>query len=98
MEAVPLSRLAGSSAARQVGDDFLERLLDIFLSLSLSEREDFSVRLVPGGREGLVEVVINGRWGTVCGDNLWLQPNAEVVCNQLGLESESTPSVTPSTR
>jgi hypothetical protein len=57
---------------------------------------DFSVRLLPGGREGIVEVSIDGRWGTVCDDS-WQQSDAEVVCDQLGLDSESVPSTIPST-
>ena len=55
------------------------------------------MRLLPGTREGVVEVSINGRWGAVC-DNSWQQSDAEVVCDQLGLDSESVPSTIPSTR
>ena len=39
--------------------------------------------------EGLVEICVGGRWGTVCGtsrDNR----DASIVCQQLGLETSST--------
>ena len=46
------------------------------------------VQLVDGdpnsnGREGRVEMCINGVWGTVC-DDFWGDEEAAVVCNHLG--------------
>ena len=48
------------------------------------------VRLEDGANvnEGRVEVCLNGQWGTVCDDN-WGTAEARVVCNQLGLPSQS---------
>ena len=46
------------------------------------------VRLVFGAseREGTVEICINNLWGTIC-DTSWGNPEAEVVCKQLGFSS-----------
>ena len=47
-----------------------------------------SVRLVDGinAREGRVEIMNDGEWGTVCDDN-FNTVNAQVVCRELGLTS-----------
>ena len=43
------------------------------------------VRLVDGNnfREGRVEMLLNGTWGTVC-DPVWTRNDAKVVCHLLG--------------
>ena len=42
--------------------------------------------------QGRVEICFNSVWGTVCDDGAWTveggRPNARVVCQQLGLETE----------
>ena len=47
------------------------------------------VRLVGGCdvSEGRVEVCVYGLWGTICSGSNWGTTEAEIVCNQLGLES-----------
>ena len=67
-------------------------------SLHPTEASDFSLRLVGGEREGIVEVAYNGRWGTVCEDELWSIANVQVACEELGLTTESGYSTIPSTR
>ena len=54
------------------------------------------MRLVEGdedGRNGVVEVAFNGRWGTICEDSSWDVESAAAVCDQLGLDSDSDPTV-----
>ena len=54
------------------------------------------MRLVEGdadGRNGVVEVAFNGRWGTICEDSSWGVEGAAIVCDQLGLDSDSEPTV-----
>lgn len=57
--------------------------------------DDYSVRLVGGcgtseRYSGVVEVLFNGRWGTICGSG-WSVEAATVVCRQLGLLTDDTP-------
>nr|XP_054775617.1 uncharacterized protein LOC129284187 [Lytechinus pictus] len=49
----------------------------------------YNIRLVdgPSSNEGRIEIWYNGRWNTICGDT-WTQNSAEVVCRQLGYDTE----------
>ena len=48
------------------------------------------MRLVDGSvyREGRVEVCVDGRWGTVCGEG-WGDTEAGLVCARLGFPGQS---------
>ena len=52
----------------------------------LSDCTERALRLVGGStdREGRVEVCVDGRWGTVCGER-WGDTEAGLVCARLGL-------------
>ena len=49
-----------------------------------------SIRLAgsDNNNEGRVEILYNGRWGTIC-DTDWSDADGIVACNQLGLDSGS---------
>ena len=38
-------------------------------------------------REGRVEVCVDGRWGTVCGED-WTEEEARLVCGRLGFSEK----------
>ena len=53
----------------------------------ISDKNDIDIRLVDGQSDysGIVEVYINGKWGSVCHDH-WTNNDARVACRELGYE------------
>ena len=80
----------------QVSCSITNQCLLVFASNSSTAQNNScregSVRLVQTrsitlSNAGLVEVCLNGVWGTVCADSLttpWSEKNAQVLCKQLG--------------
>ena len=58
--------------------------------MSLTDCSDGDVRLMGGmsSLEGRVEICRNNTYSTVC-DDFWDEPEANVVCNQLGYSGNS---------
>ena len=54
----------------------------------ISDEKDIDIRLVDGQSDysGIVEVYINGKWGSVCHDH-WTNNDARVACRELGYEN-----------
>ena len=61
----------------------------VLVTVVVGSCNDTSVRLINGQTEteGTVELCRNGAWGTVC-DDFWDNREAEVVCRQLGFQTE----------
>ena len=64
-------------------------------STPLPVAADYSVRVVGegDGMTGVVEVAINGRWGTVCEDSGWTVEDATAVCSELDLATDMEPTI-----
>ena len=39
---------------------------------------------------GIVQIYINGQWGNICDDTYYGQPEANVICHQLGYTGASS--------
>ena len=66
-----------------------------FCSLNTAGCREGQVRLAGNNsREGVVEICLNGQWGTIC-DSRWTEATTGLVCQALGLGKRGWCAVFP---